>query len=67
MESLEETQWDVTISGTGIAQSLLALYVRFLLRFDIWLISRQTELFLGQVKRYFMLIKIHIMVAQKPP
>lgn len=25
MESLEETQWDVTISGTGIAQSLLAL------------------------------------------
>ncbi|KAI9368871.1 GDP dissociation inhibitor [Aspergillus egyptiacus] len=25
MESLTETQWDVTISGTGIAQSLLAL------------------------------------------
>ncbi|KAL4924746.1 putative Rab geranylgeranyl transferase escort protein [Aspergillus undulatus] len=25
MESLEETPWDVTISGTGIAQSLLAL------------------------------------------
>lgn len=29
MESLEETQWDVTISGTGVAQSLLALYVLF--------------------------------------
>lgn len=27
MESLEETHWDVTISGTGVAQSLLALYV----------------------------------------
>ncbi|KAL2830201.1 GDP dissociation inhibitor-domain-containing protein [Aspergillus cavernicola] len=25
MESLSDTQWDVTISGTGIAQSLLAL------------------------------------------
>jgi RAB protein geranylgeranyltransferase component A len=25
MESLTETQWDVTISGTGIPQSLLAL------------------------------------------
>ncbi|KAL4984399.1 GDP dissociation inhibitor [Aspergillus falconensis] len=25
MESLQETQWDVTISGTGVAQSLLAL------------------------------------------
>lgn len=25
MESLAETPWDVTISGTGLAQSLLAL------------------------------------------
>ncbi|KAL4973333.1 GDP dissociation inhibitor [Aspergillus desertorum] len=25
MESLEETQWDVTIAGTGVTQSLLAL------------------------------------------
>ena len=27
MDSLEETSWDVLISGTGIQQSLLALYV----------------------------------------
>ena len=27
MDSLSETVWDVVISGTGLAQSLLALYV----------------------------------------
>lgn len=27
MESLNDTHWDVVISGTGLPQSLLALYV----------------------------------------
>lgn len=27
MESLDETNWDVVIAGTGLPQSLLALYV----------------------------------------
>lgn len=27
MESLDKTEWDVIISGTGLPQSLLALYV----------------------------------------
>lgn len=27
MESLNDTQWDIVISGTGLPQSLLALYV----------------------------------------
>lgn len=30
MESLTDTKWDVIISGTGIAQSLLALCASFL-------------------------------------
>lgn len=29
MESLTETTWDVVIHGTGLQQSLLALYVSF--------------------------------------
>ncbi len=27
MESLSEIKWDVVIAGTGLSQSLLALYV----------------------------------------
>ena len=32
MESLQETLWDVVLSGTGLSQSLLALYVAILAR-----------------------------------
>ena len=26
MESLEEAEWDIVLTGTGLSQSLLALY-----------------------------------------
>jgi len=31
MESLSETAWDIVLSGTGLSQSLLALYVHNIL------------------------------------
>lgn len=31
MDSLQDTEWDVLIAGTGLQQSLLALYVQHLI------------------------------------
>lgn len=36
MDSLDGSSWDVVIVGTGLKQSLLALYVKLVRSFDVF-------------------------------
>jgi Rab proteins geranylgeranyltransferase component A len=70
MESLSETPWDITISGTGLAQSLLALSV-YDLRLLFKLVSNLphilSEPFHGQGKKSYMLTKIRSTEGLRQP
>jgi len=72
MESLGDTLWDVVICGTGLQQSLLALYVQSALDATS-LSSRLTDLALppegpchDPIRRFFILTRTTFMVVARP-
>jgi hypothetical protein len=70
MESLSDTKWDVVICGTGIRQSLLALYAcprNRLMDPNLTDLANSTVLYPGQERRFSTLTKTNTMEAQRQP
>lgn len=69
MDTLDNTEWDVLIVGTGLQQSLLALYVplsRVTDRRDLT-DAVYEELFRAQTRKSSILTRMTIMAAQRLP
>jgi RAB protein geranylgeranyltransferase component A len=70
MELLSDTKWDVVICGTGIRQSLLALYAcpqNQLMDPNLTDLADSTVLYPAQGRRFSTLTKTNIMEAQRQP
>lgn len=69
MDSLDNTQWDVVIVGTGLQQSLLALYVTLAPFYHQRRLTDAAceEPCLARERKSFTLMKITTMEAPKQP
>ena len=67
MESLSDTIWDVVLSGTGLSQSLLALYVywRCTAERAIYLTDPDEGHYPGPARKYYTSTKMTTTEAQR--